>query len=508
MSKTLRIAVFGIILESNRFAPVATQAEFASLYILEGDDILRDARSEEPVQATETTAFIRTMDATGPWEPVPLILAGCHPFGPADQGFIDEVCDTIIGGLKRAGPLDGVFITNHGAMVSTEDDDPDGTLVRRVREVVGPDCPVLVCLDLHANVGDDLSANADMVVGYLTNPHVDMTERGEESALAMRLVLAGRAAPKLAHIRLPLTPPSVTLLTAEGPYADIIQLGQRRKRELGGRILNVSIFGNFVFSDTPMNGVSILVTARHDLDEARALARELAETCWADRQRFQRTLTTIDDAVGLATTTARAPLIYSEAGDNPGGGGSGRTTALLAALHSGGAQDVFYGSFFDPSLAAEAHAMGVDGRFEARFNREPGGVDDRPFSADATVIALHDGHVTGRLGLFAGRRMHLGPSAALKIGGMTVIIISDRTQTADPMFFEMFGLDIADARTVVVKSRGHFRAGFSPWFKSAQVVEVDTPGLTSPVLSRFDWKGLPRPVYPLDPDTMWTPPDW
>ena len=87
---------------------------------------------------------------------------------------------------------------------------------------------------------------------------------------------------------------------------------------------------------------------------------------------------------------------------------------------------------------------------------------------------------------------------------MTVIVISDRTQTADPMFFEMFGLDIADARTVVVKSRGHFRAGFRPWFSPDRVFEVDTEGLTSPILEKRQWHYLPRPSYPLDEDARWS----
>ena len=101
--------------------------------------------------------------------------------------------------------------------------------------------------------------------------------------------------------------------------------------------------------------------------------------------------------------------------------------------------------------------------------------------------------------------MKLGKAAALQVGGMTIIVISDRTQTADPMFFEVFGLDIAQAHTVVVKSRGHFRAGFRPWFAPEQVYEIDTEGLTSPVLERRQWQYLPRPVFPLDDDVTWPP---
>ena len=179
------------------------------------------------------------------------------------------------------------------------------------------------------------------------------------------------------------------------------------------------------------------------------------------------------------------------------------------ALDAAGAEGVIYGSFFDPALAAEAHALGIGAKFAARFNRNRGQAPweqwDVPFEAEADVVALCDGRFVGRLGLLQGRRIDVGPSAALRIGGLTVVVISTRSQTADPMFFEMLGIDIARARTVIVKSRGHFRAGFRPWFPPEQVREVDTAGLTSPVLERLSFVGLSRPSYPLDEDAVWTP---
>ena len=124
-------------------------------------------------------------------------------------------------------------------------------------------------------------------------------------------------------------------------------------------------------------------------------------------------------------------------------------------------------------------------------------------------MALSDGACIGRRGLWAGRALSLGPAALLDLDGrIKVVVVSNRKQCADPVFFEMFGLDIAEARTVVVKSRGHFRAGFDEFFDNDRVIEVDTPGLTSPVLSRFDFKNLPRPVFPLDQDADWAGPPW
>jgi microcystin degradation protein MlrC len=498
-----KIAVLGVILESNRSSPVATPEDFESHYIREGAELLADARSPHPVIAPEAAAFVQMMDATGAWQPVPLLLAGCHPHGPVEGGLMQAFTETIITGLKAAGPVDGIYIANHGAMVATDSHDPDGDLIAAVRAQVGDQVPIIVTLDLHANISDQMAAACNMIVGYRTNPHVDMIERGEEAATAMRMVLAERAAPKMHLERLPMTPASVNLLSGSGPYGAMIDIGQRRQAEEAGRILNVSIFGGFVFSDTPDNGLAVVVTARDDVGQAQTLAKELATIGWNTRDQFRKKLMPIDEAVALALKSDRAPVIFSDSGDNPGGGGTGRTSAFLARLIEAAPQDLFYGSFYDPPLAKAAHQAGVGSTFEAQFNTSPGTPDDLPISVSADVIALHDGDVVGRLGLLAGRQLHLGPSAALRIGGLTVVVISDRTQTADPMFFEMFGLDIGQAKTVVVKSRGHFRSGFLPWFTPDRVYEADTEGLTSPVLERRQWHHLPRPVYPLDEDTTW-----
>lgn len=509
-----RIALAGIILESNAFAPVATEDEFRSRYYLEGEAIVAEAAKAHSVMPKEMTAFIRAMNATGPWQPLPTVLTGCQPAGPADDGFFRRTADAIVATLEKAGRVDGVYVANHGAMTTTANFDPDGELVARIRAAVGPEAAIVVTHDLHANIAERLVEKSDVVIGYLTNPHVDMVQRGEEAAFTVRMIVAGTR-PQAAFIRLPLTPVTVTLLSREGPYADLIDFGQRRQREMGGAVLNVSVFGGFAFGDTPKNGLAVVVTGRDDAAPARTLAREIAEMAWRDRERFRRTLTSIEDAVALALETAgdkgRPAVILADVGDNPGGGGGGNTTWLLKALHEAGAGKVYMGSFMDPALAAEAHALGEGTEFEAVFNRDGESEFAKTFRAPARVLKLHDGNIVGRLGMVAGRAMELGPSAALRLGGadgITAIVISRRHQTADPMFFEAFGLDIVQARTVVVKSRGHFRAGFEPWFPPERVYEVDAPGLTAPVLERFPWKGLPRPVYPLDADAAWTPPDW
>jgi microcystin degradation protein MlrC len=245
-----------------------------------------------------------------------------------------------------------------------------------------------------------------------------------------------------------------------------------------------------------------------DVEAAHALAQEIAEAGWARRDRFHAILTSIEDAVRRAKATediAAPALIFADVADNPGGGGRGNTMWILEAFHQAGVRSALVGVIHDPPLAEEAHRNGEGAHFTARFNRGGGDEFAKPFAAAAVVRRLHDGTMRGRRGIYANNTLGLGPCAALQLDGITVVVISNRMQCADPVFFEAFGLDIAAARVVVVKSRGHFRGGFDEFFRHEQVVEVDAPGLTSPVLSRFPWQHMPRPVLPIDPSAEWPP---
>lgn len=125
-----------------------------------------------------------------------------------------------------------------------------------------------------------------------------------------------------------------------------------------------------------------------------------------------------------------------------------------------------------------------------------------------TVEGLHAGSVVGRRGRDAGREIVLGPTALVRLegSGIQVVVTSLREQPADPMPFEMFGIDISQARCAVLKSCAHFRAGFDEFFTPDRIFEVDVPGLTSNVLQNFTFRGLQRPIWPIDPETEWSPP--
>jgi microcystin degradation protein MlrC len=400
-------------------------------------------------------------------------------------------------------------------------------LYERVRHHVGPGVPVVAVLDLHANVTDRMTAALSALVAYRTNPHIDLAERGAEAARIMcRLIVDGPGV--VAHVKLPFVPASTTLLTAPGqPYRALMDEAEEalHREQVQGGVLNISLCAGFAFADAPGCGFSVTVSAlQPQAHAAKRLARALAGSVWSARHRFTPQLTPLDEAVASAVACGRGDgprLILADVADNPGGGGGGNTVTLMRALHEAGARGVLVGVFCDPALAAEAHTRGVGAAFDATFNREPAPPWAATWTVRVRVLALGDGEFTGRRGLMSGTRASMGPTARLALEptgqaredlpspgdcrvGLDVVVISQRQQLLDPAQLDGLGLDLdAQVRTLVVKSRGHFRAAFSDFAPPQRILEVDAPGLTTPNLRHLPWRRMPRPVHPIDDGVPW-----
>lgn len=516
-----RIALGSFMLESNAHSPVATREEFAQNVLIAPDALLADLGSEHPTAPGCLVGFEREFTrvaavpgafgakrdttATG-WTPVPLIAAAVGASGPIDQPWYDAIVASMVASLRRAlqaGPLDGVYLSLHGAAIATAQADPDGQLLAAVRAVVGDEVPVVATLDLHGNVSPLMVEKADYFAAYLTNPHVDMRERGAECARALARMLATGERPCRAFVKLPFIPPSVTQNTKSGPYGELIAFGQRR---VGGDVLNVSVLSGFTLGDTPKAGMSVIVTALA-AEAACTVAQEVAERAWSERGRYVPRLTTLEAATRMAVAAGRdpalPPLLFADVADNAGGGGRANTVWILKAFHAAGVSGCTLGIFYDPQLADEAHRRGLGASFVAQFNRAETHPLSGSFAAPATVRALHDGRFVCRRGISAGQAVNLGPCARIDLGGIDVIVVSVRQQAKDPVFLEALGVDIARRRSLIIKSRGHFRAAFDEFFPDESIIEVDVPGLTTPVLKNVPYRHLLRPLYPLDEDMQW-----
>ena len=146
-------------------------------------------------------------------------------------------------------------------------------------------------------------------------------------------------------------------------------------------------------------------------------------------------------------------------------------------------------------------------RSQSRLTLGVGGkVDDRhgaPLRVSGAVRTLSDGRFIHRGPMMRGLPGRLGTTAVLDVDDVKVILISNRWQTLDPEMIRFVGLDPLAEKILVVKSAIHYRAAFEPIAK--EIIEVDAPGLSSSNLSRFDFHRVRRPIFPLDPDTIYEP---
>jgi len=509
MSTVKRIAILGFSLESNRNAPVSDIKSFEQTLYVQGDAFANALAGDLASLPGTVRGFCAVLDESISWVAVPIVLAEAPPGGPAEQLFFDQLLVQIRQGLQQAiqheDGLDGVYISEHGAGLAEHIDDADGEVFAMVRDVVGGQVPVIATLDLHGHVTPRMNESTDVMVAYLTNPHVDQFERGAEAARIMLEMHEGMR-PHSVLVRVPMISPAVSLLTAAGPYADLLAYGQSR---LCAEIVNISILAGFAPADASTNAMSVVVTSRGTCALAEKLAKDIAVRAWADRERYVANLTPLEEAVSKAVSVSvsadEAPILLADVADNPGAGGRGNTVYVLRQLIQRQVANVVLGMMYDEALAEQAHALGIGARFQAQFNRNETNRFSEPLSVDVEVEALIDGTCIGRRGIYAERRVDLGPCALLRAEGIRIAVVSRRHQCADPVFLERLGIDLTQVRVLVIKSRGHFRSGFDEYFSADQIIEVDAPGLTTPLIPNLNLTRVPRPIYPLDPGMSWTP---
>jgi microcystin degradation protein MlrC len=100
---------------------------------------------------------------------------------------------------------------------------------------------------------------------------------------------------------------------------------------------------------------------------------------------------------------------------------------------------------------------------------------------------------------FGPTRVPLGDTAAIRVGGIDVVLISNRTQALGLELFRNVGIEPTARKLVVVKSTNHFRAAFGPI--AARVIYVDSDGPLARDYRKIPYTRIERPIWPLDERT-------
>jgi microcystin degradation protein MlrC len=498
----MRFFCGGINHETNTFSPIPADGErFRVMNYDRGQDVIDRYRGTR----TAIGGFIDAARDHG-IELVPTIYSFAMPSGAVTRDeFEAQMADTLddLEAAMAAGPIDGVLLALHGAMVIEGIDDGEGEYLRRVRDVVGPDMPVVTELDLHANLSPESTNLADIIIGYDTYPHVDVYDRAVElTGLLVRLA-RGEIVTARAFRQIPVLSNLTAQYTGRAPMSDWLALCHEIETRPG--VLTATIVAGFPYADIPETGMCAYVVTDGDQALAEACADELARFAWERREAFQAIPMSVVDAVEYAMTHP-GPICLADVSDNTGAGSSGDGTEILRELIRRKATSAAVALVFDPETVAQAVEAGVGATIAARIGGKVDDLHGAPVEADAYVRAITDGFFINDGPLGTGSQSSMGTTVVLEIGGrgaIEVICTQYRRAPNDANSLRSVGIEPTRRQIVVIKSSVHYRADFMPLMR--EIVEVDAPGLSSPNWSRFEFKRLRSPMYPLDQNFEWSP---
>jgi microcystin degradation protein MlrC len=489
----MRIAVGGISHETNTFCRGLT-----------GIDAFRERAWAEGQQIIERNRGVRNyhggvLDACERLghEMVPTFFASATPSATISRAAFDEMEDLLLERLRAAGEVDAVCLTLHGAGVAESIDDIEGHIITRVRDHYGADMPIVVTLDLHGNITDEMVAGADALLGVNLYPHTDSYDRGVEAIELLGRIERGEVSPAMHLTHLPMMLPSTT--TDLSPAKDINEICWEHEAQPG--VIDCTFFHGFAPADIPRVGVSVLAIADGDPKRARRVSEDVARQIWERREEFRPVITPPEKVFEQALATDGRPVVVNEKADNPGGGGPGDGTHLLRAMIEAGLKEACFGFIHDPETVAQAHEVGVGATIDVRLGGKKEPLHGEPIEARAYVKCLTDGRFIQQSPMGRGAKVDLGRMARLVIDDIDVIVSTIRTQTLDDEVFRLHGIDVTRYKIVAIKSSNHFRAAFAPI--AHQIIRADTPGLVSADLSTFDYRRLERPIWPLDDNASW-----
>jgi microcystin degradation protein MlrC len=430
------------------------------------------------------------------WKLNHAVSAHAGPSGPVAAEAFEKITGLIVEAARNEPP-DGVLLALHGAMVGENYDDGEGEILQRLRAVIGPDVPLAMTLDLHANVTQKMCELAQIIVSYKTYPHIDLREAAVHAGGILQQAMKGEISPRTLRAHRPMLCEANSGRTDLGPMVD--RLKSARAYERQADVFAVSINGGFEGSDIPEIGPTVLVTCQGDIATHQQFAESIADDIWQRRAQIINTFYTVEEAAQIAAgyTYSGGPLIIADFADNPGGGAYGDSTALLGALLKQGVSNSCFGPIVDPQAAGHLHehrrgdivSIDIGGKTDPYFG---GG----PLPVSGEILRLSDGVCIGDGPMMGGIEMNFGPTCALRVEGIDILVVSEPVQIYDQQQFRAFGIDPVSKNIVGLKSMQHFRAAFEP--DAGKIIVCDSGALCTNDTSKLPYKKVMRPIFPLD----------
>jgi microcystin degradation protein MlrC len=490
------VAIASIMHESNSFNPDPTT--FSDFEFRQRDTVEETLRN----WATGDTEVAGMVDesARSGFQIVPILYASATPKGRVEAEAFEELCNRLINGLAAIKRLDGVLLALHGAMYSHAFPHADEEIARRVRKTIGPNVPLIVTHDFHANIPPGIVECTDVLITYQQNPHIDTRSRGVRAASILARMLKGEAKPRQVLVKPPLLWNIAFQNTLQDPLKTITEASIQL--EAKPKVLAASVAGGYQYNDAPHMGPSVVVVSDGDIEVAETGSRLLSEMMWERREATRLDLPDAARAVREAMASDRFPVALFDVGDNIGGGSTGDETTILAELLAQKARG-WVVVLYDPAAVRLAKSAGVDGAFAMDVGGRCEGVRSRPVRVEGTVRSLHAGRYIETAVRHGGQRYwDMGHTAVVEVAGstpdeLTLLLVTEQRSSPNSLH-QLISCGIYPERQKILVAKGTIapRAAYDPI--ATRVILVDTPGVTAVNPARFHFERARRDLWGME----------
>ena len=491
-----RIAVGGISAESNSLYPKARPMRES-----------RETQSREEWMAeaakanTVASGVVEAAKKVG-LDVYPVLRAGAGSLGYVEKASFDEALDKLVNQLKTANPpFEGVLLILHGAMVVEGYPHGDAEVVRRVREGMGKQFPIVVTHDFHANVSEDIVRHSDVLITYKENPHLDTKDRGVQAATILANMIAGKVKPVQAIAKPPMIVNIVYQDTFHEPFKPVTDESRRLERE-NPKILAASVPGGYQWADVPAMGPSAIVVTDNDPELAEREAKRLSDMLWAIRDKLIFKSPDPATAVREAMAADKFPVVLMDTGDNIGGGSAGDGTFILAELVKQKAQG-WVMVVADAAANKAAFAAGIGGAFDQMVGGKTDKIHGAPVRIKGRVKALRDGqYVETEIRHGGGRYKSMGLTSVIEVEGSTRdlpnLLLLTNGATSPNSLHQLISNGVYPERQRILVAKGTTapRAAYEP--VAARIVEVNSGGATDVNPKRFTFKHVRPGLFGLE----------
>jgi len=483
----MRLFAATIATETNTFSPLPTSLDGyrQGVFLRPGEH-----PAEAPLMCTAPLWVARRRAAK---EGFTLIEGSCFaasPAGTTNQRDYETMRDEILEQLKAALPIDGVLLGLHGAMVAHGYDDVEGDIIERVRALVGVKTVIGVELDPHCHLTLKRVRLADVIVLYKEFPHTDVVERAEDVLDIVLKTLRGQAKPVMSMYDCRQIASYPTTLPLMRGFVDKVKAMEGKDG-----VLSISIGHCFPYADVPELGGRILVVMDQDKAKGDALATAIGEEFVSMRGKTFPPYLSVEDGIATALESNVQPVVMADPADNAGGGAPSDNTTILRRLIERQVEDAAVGPIWDPVAVRLCFDAGLGAEFPLRFGGKIGPASGAPIDARVRVVGLKEDCWQS----FGPTQVPLGDCAAVKVGGVEIVLITNRTQALGLELFRNLGIEPTAKKLVVVKSTNHFMAAFGPIAK--RVIYIDSDGPLSRDYRKVPYTRIIRPIWPLDEHT-------